>query len=381
MHTITCRNVNEALPVGYDFLIHNGRREDSRDGVVLVSPVPVMTVYERPTERVLFSSVRDANPFFHLTEAIWMLCGRADARLLTNFVRTFDRFAEDDGLIHGAYGRRWRRHFILGEHISPHDGEAHPTYADQLSMIVSLLRDNPNSRQVVLTMWDPEVDLGVAVKDRPCNTHVYFRVRRENETRGGEPTYDDYLDMTVCCRSNDIIMGAYGANAVHLSILQEFVAASVGVYVGRYYQFSNNYHMYQRDVDMMGERAANTERHTNGDTGHMMFWDQQSGLYRNSEVRPDLLVDDPDSFLREAAYVLNAYETLGEGPPDAKIEEAVSTVNNKFLYKTLWRMLKAHLWHRAGNRDRAEMYANNIVSWDWGLAVRDWLDRRWRAKS
>ena len=211
------------------------------------------------------------------------------------------------------------------------------------------------------------------MKDKPCNTHIYFQVRRERSFQGGKNTHDDYLDMTVCCRSNDIIMGAYGANAVHLSILQEYIAASVGVYVGRYYQFSNNYHMYQRDIDAMNSRSQ--------DLHGRMFWDQQSGLYRNVETRPDLLVDYRSSFLREAAYVLNAYETLGEGPPDQKIEEAVSTVNNRFLYDTLWQMLMTHRWHKAGDRDRASSYANLVESWDWGLAARDWLDRRWRKKS
>ena len=40
------------------------------------------------------------------------------------------------------------------------------------------------------------------------------------------------LQMTVHCRSNDIIWGTYGANAVHFSILQEYVAARIGVDLG-----------------------------------------------------------------------------------------------------------------------------------------------------
>jgi thymidylate synthase len=52
------------------------------------------------------------------------------------------------------------------------------------------------------------------------------------------------LDLTVLCRSNDVVWGAYGANAVHFSVLQEYLAGRIGVDVGVMYQFSNNYHGY-----------------------------------------------------------------------------------------------------------------------------------------
>jgi hypothetical protein len=81
-------------------------------------------------------------------------------------------------------------------------------------------------------MWAAVADLGLDWKDRPCNTHVYF------DARGG------VLNMTVCCRSNDALWGAYGANAVHFSILQEVIAAGVGIPMGVYRQFSNNFHAY-----------------------------------------------------------------------------------------------------------------------------------------
>jgi hypothetical protein len=50
--------------------------------------------------------------------------------------------------------------------------------------------------------------------------------------------------MTVCCRSNDMLWGAYGANVVHFSILQEVIAIELGVGIGVYRQVSNNFHLY-----------------------------------------------------------------------------------------------------------------------------------------
>ena len=50
--------------------------------------------------------------------------------------------------------------------------------------------------------------------------------------------------MTVCNRSIDVLWGTYGANVVHMSILQEYIANRVGVPVGPYYQISDSYHVY-----------------------------------------------------------------------------------------------------------------------------------------
>ena len=81
-------------------------------------------------------------------------------------------------------------------------------------------------------MWSPEWDLGADKRDLPCNTHIYFGIQ------------NGALDMTVCCRSNDMLWGAYGANAVHFSVLQELISHALHVPMGVYRQFSNNFHLY-----------------------------------------------------------------------------------------------------------------------------------------
>lgn len=217
-HVITVGNVNDAVHEGFWWLKTAGVDEDSRNGPVRVAPGPVVTEYLYPVERVLFDADRDANAVFHLLESLWMLAGRKDAASLLPYNARMAEYAEDDGEIHGAYGYRWRQMFGL----------------DQVLEIIKELKGNRNSRQAVMQMWSSAADLGVAgLKDRPCNTHIYF------DCRG------DRLNMTVCCRSNDALWGAYGANAVHFSILQELIAHGVGVPVGVYRQMSNNFHAYK----------------------------------------------------------------------------------------------------------------------------------------
>lgn len=255
MEVIRASNVNDAYVRGLMLLRAKGVEQPSRAGDVLVFPSPVTTVYEWPQQRVLFDEKRDANPGLHLFEALWMLAGRNDATWLDLFVKDFSaRFAEADGHQHGAYGFRWRNHF---------EGRIPGSLRlDQLDDCVKLLSANKGDRQAVIGMWDPTADLAVVVKDKPCNTHIYLRVRTEVEIIGASQVHGlcgshlepvDYLDITVCCRSNDAIWGAYGANAVHFSVLQEYLAARIGVKVGRYYQVSNNFHAYLNVLEKVGE--------------------------------------------------------------------------------------------------------------------------------
>ena len=78
MQIIECENVNHALIAGINTLDQFGKRQGSRNGAVLVAPWPVITIIHDPEHRVLFNPRRDANPFFHLFESIWMLAGRND---------------------------------------------------------------------------------------------------------------------------------------------------------------------------------------------------------------------------------------------------------------------------------------------------------------
>jgi len=194
-----------------------GVEEGSRAGAVLTIPEPFTVTVRRPWNRVLMDENRNANPFFHVMEAIWMFAGGQDVEWLLQFNKRYAEYAEKDGKVHGAYGFRWRKHFSV----------------DQITEAAELLAKENTTRQVVIGMWDPEVDLGWALNDRPCNTHIYFRC------------LNGRLEMTVCNRSNDVVWGMTGANAVHMTMLQELVAHGAGLNIGRYHVVTNNAHLYK----------------------------------------------------------------------------------------------------------------------------------------
>lgn len=330
---IKVTNVNQALSEGLWWLKVHGVKEDSRNGPVLVSPEPVMTIYERPTERVLFSPLRDANPFFHLFEALWMLAGRNDVEWPAQFAKQILQYSDDGKTMRGAYGYRWRNWFGY----------------DQLHILINELKHDPNTRRAVLTMWDATEhdsstggDLLATSLDKPCNTHVYF------DARGGK------LNMTVLCRSNDIWWGAYGANAVHFSVLQEYIAFAVGVPVGLYRQFSNNYHLYTNVVseERLTKFAADAK---DGDC--------YKGWYADV-VEPYPLIQTSIEAWEEdlKRFMLKPYEAHQYHDP---------------FFNFVARPMFVAWWNRkAGFPSTARVALGEIVATDWQRACSEWIERR-----
>jgi thymidylate synthase len=338
MYVSNVRNVCAALPATLELIAEAGCLEESRAGSVLVLPAPLMTVTSRPRERVLRSVARDANPFFHMVEAIWMLAGRSDAATLNHYVKDFgNRFAErelgdplpeSDGRIHDAYGYRWRHAFDF----------------DQLSQVVQRLIQNPNDRQCVIAMWDPSVmgqdDLHWSWLTRPCNTHIYLRVQR------------NVLDMTVCCRSNDMIWGGHGANAVHFSILMEYLAARIDTAFGNMYQLSNNAHVYVSEYERITRRM---ETNTIA-----------NDPYTLGEVEPEPMFSEPAS-IDEDVYTAMVWHDTNIGVPE---------FSNDWFSTTFVPAVMAHRLFRAGDLPMAIKVAGTIRSSDWRFACVEWLQRR-----
>lgn len=328
---INVRNVNEALPHGLLWLQNRGVAEASRNGAVLTSPDPVITCYSNPTERVLFSPMRDANPFFHFMEGLWMLAGRNDVEWITRFNKRFSEYSDDGATYWGAYGYRWRKWFGI----------------DQLGWLIEELTQNPGSRRAVLAMWDGEEDpqrlMKGEAKDVPCNLSVMFRIIQGK------------LNMMVNCRSNDIFWGAYGANAVHMSMMQEFLASAIGVEVGNYWQNSWNFHAYT-DVYPEGswkDIAADCAIHD---------------AYAHGMVKPSKLVNVG---WHDWLIQLDDFMDFGYGSDPAGTAYTDPTFQDVAVP-----MLRAWDAHKAKDYGSAQHHAEQIAAYDWRLACKMWLSRR-----
>lgn len=326
MKHIPAESISGAVAQALPYLLDIGVEETSRNGKVLVAPSPVMTTYNNPKNHVLFSATRNANPFFHLMEAMWMLAGQNDLKWPMQFNKRFAEYSDDGDTIWGAYGFRWRHFFGF----------------DQLVPIYHELKNNPNSRRAVLSMWAPDGDLtefddnmgGLKSKDVPCNTHAYF------DLRGGK------LNMTVCNRSNDAIWGAYGANVVHFSILLEYMAEQLGVPMGVYRQFSNNFHAY---TDIYGRDALK-------DIADESYTDAM-GPYPTTIPLGSL--DD--------RWAKSLFRLLDNGEVDWSVVNFFSQVAGPMY----------HAWfaRKNGNYTAALDYLEKMPYCDWKIAATEWMIR------
>lgn len=339
MKVLRVRNVNEALRAGVRLMTSGLYRKISPRGIpTLEYPESVATVYQRPCERVLFSAVRDANPFFHFFEALALLAGRDDVAFVQQFNSRMIEYSDDGVSRHGAYGKRLRLRRVGGS-------GRFVGCVDQVRVVVDLLKKEPDTRRAVLQIWDWEQDLGSESKDIPCNDLVFLLVRHGR------------LNMTVCCRSNDMIWGAYGSNAVEFSMLQEYIAAMVGVEVGTYVQISNSFHVYAeredwvriRDCYVMDDRYAASD------------W----------EVRPFQMVSSPASFDAE----LKRFMADPGGDLDEMQGRSPSfTYHNRFfpdVAMPLWKAWQAHKKTKDG-----WLFLVNCEAADWRVAAQEWLARR-----
>ena len=331
----------------------------SRNGPVLQVDGPVIVTYTEPQRRILFNQARDANPFFHLYESLWMLAGRNDVKPLAYYVDNVRQYSDNGKTFNGAYGRRWR--YATGEY-DPACGWP-PLEFDQLTVIIEHLHKKPESRRAVLSMWTPlndllEIDRS---KDVCCNTHAYFAIDKNGK-----------LEMTVCNRSNDLIWGMLGTNVVHFSFLQEYLAGWLGVGVGCYHQMTNNLHVYTEGNSGWKPKEWLAEYTRDMHSPHQFEY----GALVPSENLIRLTTNLPDRMTRPEFD-----EICGRFVEANRMGDEVTANtfwNVPFLDRVAQPMCHAFHMHRQRDYFAAEHWARQILAPDWGYAAITWIAKRRR---
>lgn len=323
MKVIEVPNPDRALQLGIEYLEAEGNDVPSRHGSTLEAPEPVCTVWENPRHRVAFSPLRDANPFFHLMEAIWIIGGRDDVETLTRFNSKIGNYSDDGVKFNGSYGAR-----IYEQ--------------EQLFRLLELLIREPDTRRAVISIYDGKRDLGTDSKDIPCNVSLHFIIRHGQ------------LHMNVFNRSNDIVWGAYGANIVQFSMIQEWVCWSLSkmsnlrLSVGTLRQLSMSYHAY---IESESSRVYHKIRRQGMDF---------ESPYTTKEVEPSYIHFDVTH--AEANEFLNS--------------EGENVGDSRFLSVIARPMYRAWKDYKAGDGISTNTGAWYRSTVDWLKASHEWLIRR-----
>jgi thymidylate synthase len=224
----------------------------------------VMFTIEDPRQRWVVARRPPINPAFAIAETVWIINGRNDSRFLNYWNKRLSEFAGSGNAYHGAYGHRIRKGFGI----------------DQLERAYFTLRNNPDSRQVVLTIWNPTLDFpntqgNPKNEDIPCNIVSLLKLRKGK------------LYWTQIMRSNDIFRGL-PYNFVQFTTLQEVLGGWLDVELGVYNHFSDSLHRYQNDGNKIIDK--NIKQETNTDS---LALNKKESLERFRELaeKIDSLID------------------------------------------------------------------------------------------
>ena len=106
----------------------------------------------------------------------------------------------------------------------------------QVLRIIRELRNNPNSRQLYVSLWDPHHDAERLGKRRvPCSLGWHFMFRNE------------LLHVTYFMRSCDFVTHFHNDCWLTLKLLH-YVADCADMKPGRFSHFINSFHVYEKDV-------------------------------------------------------------------------------------------------------------------------------------
>ena len=171
---------------------------------------------------------RGNNPFATIAETLWVYAGRNDIETLSKWLPRAVEYADDGLKWSSGYGprlRAWIDHNFK-------------TF-DQIETVIRRLRAKPDSRQALITIWDPASDgQKEGSKDYTCNICLHFLIR------------DGGLNMFVTTRSNDIVFGV-AINVFEWCFLANYIADSLSVPFKNYYQTGSSLHLY----DWKGDTA------------------------------------------------------------------------------------------------------------------------------
>jgi thymidylate synthase len=157
-------------------------------------------------------------------ELIWFLSGDTNIKYLQdNQVRIWDEWADANGELGPVYGSQWRSWPTAdGRHI------------DQISNIVKTIKENPDSRRIIVSAWNVGEIENMALP--PCHAFFQFYVA------------DGKLSCQLYQRSADIFLGV-PFNIASYALLTMMVAQVCGLQYGEFIHTLGDAHLYNNHLE------------------------------------------------------------------------------------------------------------------------------------
>lgn len=178
-----------------------------------------------PRARWVASRLPAMNIAFAIAEVVQILAGADDVQFLEHWFPGYGKFVGGGERAAGAYGVRLRGQWGF----------------DQLDRAAAALIANGETRQVVLSIWDPQNDLpsdggNARAGDVPCNVLSCLRL------------VNGRLHWLQTCRSNDLFRGL-PYNLVQFTFIQEVLAGWLNAELGVYSHAMSSLHAYKAALE------------------------------------------------------------------------------------------------------------------------------------
>ncbi len=177
-------------------------------------------------------------------ELLWFLKGETNTKyLVDNGVRIWNEWADEDGDLGPVYGYQWRNWPTPdGRHI------------DQISEIIDLLKNNPNSRRIIVSAWnaadlpDESISPQENVKQgrmalAPCHAFFQFYVA------------EGKLSCQLYQRSADIFLGV-PFNIASYALLTMMIAQVCDLEPGDFVHTLGDAHLYNNHLEQVEEQLG-----------------------------------------------------------------------------------------------------------------------------
>ena len=175
-------------------------------------------------------------------ELLWFLQGSTNVKFLQEHgVRIWNEWADENGELGPVYGHQWRS-------WPDYDGGS----IDQIKIILDQLRNNPNSRRMLVSAWNVAEVNRMALP--PCHTMFQFYVAPPREA-GGKPR----LSLQLYQRSADTFLGV-PFNIASYALLCMMVAQVCDMRPGDFIHTTGDTHLYLNHLEQARLQLTRTPR-------------------------------------------------------------------------------------------------------------------------
>ena len=168
-------------------------------------------------------------------ELLWFISGDTNIKYLKdNGVTIWDEWADENGDLGPVYGHQWR------SWPAP-DGRS----IDQLSQVVDMIKNNPDSRRLLVSAWNPgEVD---KMALPPCHCLFQFYVANGK------------LSCQLYQRSADVFLGV-PFNIASYALLTMMIAQVCGLEPGEFIHTTGDTHIYRNHFEQVALQLSREPR-------------------------------------------------------------------------------------------------------------------------